>query len=273
MKMRILISNDDGVYSPGITALARVASRFGEVRIVAPDVEQSSMSHAITASRPLRYKRIRLDDFAAYRVNGTPADCVALGTHQWGHVDLVLSGINLGLNLGNSLWHSGTLAAAKQAALLGVRGIAISAFVSESKEPDFDKLEPYVSKVLKLLLQERTMCLVNVNLPQKPRGIRWTRQSVRQYDGKVVPSKDPMGRPIYWFTVTPLEGAEEGTDRWAIEHNWVSVTPLRLDLTAEKDLTRALSLPQTQPLSPRTKKTKIPTRSRKKTQKRNLGVD
>jgi 5'/3'-nucleotidase len=216
------------------------------------------MSHAITASRPLRYKRIRLDDFAAYRVNGTPADCVALGTHQWAHVDLVLSGINLGLNLGNSLWHSGTLAAAKQAALLGVRGIAISAFVSESKEPDFDKLEPYVSKVLKLLLQERTMCLVNVNLPQKPRGIRWTRQSVRQYDGKVVPSKDPMGRPIYWFTVTPLEGAEEGTDRWAIEHNWVSVTPLRLDLTAEKDLTRALSLPLTQPLSPRTKKTKIP---------------
>ena len=272
MKMRILISNDDGIYSPGITALARVASRFGEVRIVAPDVEQSSMSHAITASRPLRYKRIRLDDFAAYRVNGTPADCVALGTHHWGHVDLVLSGINLGLNLGNSLWHSGTLAAAKQAALLGVRGIAISAFVSESKEPDFGKLEPYVTKVLKLLLEEETMSLVNVNLPQKPRGIRWTRQSVRQYDGKVVAGKDPMGRPIYWFTVTPLEGAEEGTDRWAIEHNWVSVTPLRLDLTAEKDLTRALSLPQTQPLGT-TGKRKITARPHKKTQKRKLGVD
>jgi 5'-nucleotidase len=272
MKMRILISNDDGVYSPGVTALARVASRFGEVRIVAPDVEQSSMGHAITASRPLRYKRIRLDDFAAYRVNGTPADCVALGTHHWGHVDLVLSGINLGLNLGNSLWHSGTLAAAKQAALLGVRGIAISAFVSESKEPDFDKLEPYVTKVLKLLLEEKTMCLVNVNLPEKPRGIRWTRQSVRQYDGKVVASKDPMGRPIYWFTVTPLEGAEEGTDRWAIEHNWVSVTPLRLDLTAEKDLTRALSLPLTLPLSP-TRKSKATARARKKTQKRKLGVE
>src|SRR6266496_3415953 len=157
--MRILISNDDGIYSPGITALAKVASRFGEVRIVAPDVEQSSMSHAITASRPLRYKRIRLDDFTAYRVNGTPADCVALGTHHWGHVDLVLSGINLGLNLGNSCWHSGTLAAAKQAALLGVRGIAISTFVSEKKEPDFNKLEPYVAKVLELLLEEKTIWL------------------------------------------------------------------------------------------------------------------
>jgi 5'/3'-nucleotidase len=270
--MRILISNDDGVYSPGITALAKVASRFGEVRIVAPDVEQSSMSHAITASRPLRYKRIRLDDFAAYRVNGTPADCVALGTHHWGHVDLVLSGINLGLNLGNSCWHSGTLAAAKQAALLGVRGFAISTFVSENKEPDFAKLEPYVGKVLDLLLEEKTMCLVNVNLPEKPRGIRWTRQSVRQYDGKVVPGKDPMGRPIYWFTVTPLKGAEEGTDRWAVEHNWVSITPLRLDLTAEKDLARALALPLAPPISA-AKKRKVTGRSREKTQKPKLGVE
>src|SRR5262249_35041428 len=146
--MRILISNDDGIYSPGIIALAKVASRFGQVRIVAPDVEQSSMSHAITSSRPLRYKRIRLGDFEAYSVNGTPADCVALGTHHWQHVELALSGINLGLNLGNSCWHSGTLAAAKQAALLGVRGIAFSAAVSENKDPDFAKLDPYVAKVI-----------------------------------------------------------------------------------------------------------------------------
>jgi 5'/3'-nucleotidase len=93
------------------------------------------------------------------------------------------------------------------------------------------------------------MCLVNVNLPDKPRGIRWTRQSVRQYDGKVVPGKDPMGRPIYWFTATPLEGAEQGTDRRAVENNWVSVTPLRLNLTAEKDLACALALPQAPPIS------------------------
>lgn len=244
-KMRILISNDDGIYSPGIVALAKVASRFGEVRIVAPDVEQSSMGHAITSSRPLRYKRIRLGDFEAYRVNGTPADCVALGTHHWQHIDLVLSGINLGLNLGNSCWHSGTLAAAKQAALLGVRGIAFSTSVSENKDPDFAKLEPYVAKVIKMLLEEKTMDLVNVNLPEKPKGIRWTRQSVRHYDGTVAASKDPMGRPIFWFTIIPLQGAEEGTDRWAVEHNWVSVTPLRLDLTDEKELGRALALHHT----------------------------
>jgi 5'/3'-nucleotidase len=99
-----------------------------------------------------------------------------------------------------------------------------------------------------LLFEEKAMSLVNVNLPPKPRGIRWTRQSVRHYDGKVVPGKDPMGRPIYWFTITPLEGAEEGTDRWAVEHNWVSITPLRLDLTDEKDLARALALHHTPPI-------------------------
>src|SRR5256885_5521149 len=192
--MRILISNDDGIYSPGIVSLAKAASRFGEVRIIAPDVEQSSMSHAITSSRPLRFKRVHRLEFDAYSVNGTPADCVALGAHRWGHVDLVLSGINLGLNLGNSCWHSGTLAAAKQAALLGLRGIAISAPVSDSREPNFAEIEPYVSKVIDLLLAEEKTSLVNVNLPEKPKGISWTRETVRNYDGKVVPTKCPMGR-------------------------------------------------------------------------------
>src|SRR3954470_21157411 len=101
--MRILITNDDGVYSPGIAALAQVASRFGEVRIVAPEVKMSSESHSITASRPLSYKRTQLaidvPGVEAYRVNGTPADCVALGACTWEKVDLVLSGINMGTNL------------------------------------------------------------------------------------------------------------------------------------------------------------------------------
>src|SRR5918996_805013 len=104
--MRILITNDDGIYSPGLATLAATAARFGEIRIVAPDVEQSSMGHAITHSRPLTLRRTRIDDFDAWRVNGTPADCVALGTSQWEGVGAVLSGVNLGANLGNSTWHS-----------------------------------------------------------------------------------------------------------------------------------------------------------------------
>ena len=270
--MKILVSNDDGIYSPGIAALAKVASRFGDVRIVAPDVEQSSMSHAITSTRPIRFKKVAIGNFEAYRVNGTPADCVALGSHNWGHVDLVLSGINLGPNLGNALWHSGTLAAAKQAALLGMRGIAFSTSVDETKEPDFVKLEPYVAKVLDLLLKDKTMCLVNVNLPEKPKGIRWTRLAISQYDGKVVRSKDPMGRPVFWFTVKPLHNEVEGTDRWAFVNDWVSITPLRLDLTAEHDLARALSFPEMQARSPR-QSHKSNMRSRRKVQKRRLGVE
>jgi 5'-nucleotidase len=239
--MRILIANDDGIYSPGIVALAEVAARFGDVRIVAPDVEMSSAGHAITASRPLSYKRTPLRGFEAHRVNGTPADCVALGSHLWERVDLVLSGINLGSNLGNSMWHSGTLAAAKQAVLLGLRGIALSAPVT-SDEPNFEALKPSVNRVLELLLPAFELTLVNVNFPEgEPKGLRWTRQSVRHYDGKVVPGEDPMGRKHFWFVVTPIEGTEEGTDRWAVEQGYVSMTPLRLDLTNEAELAGARS--------------------------------
>ena len=235
--MNILITNDDGIYSPGIAALAKVARKFGDVKIVAPDVEQSSMGHAITHSRPLSYKKspIAFDGIDAYRVNGTPADCVALGTHIWSKTDVVLSGINMGPNLGNSMWHSGTLAAAKQAVLLGIKGIALSTPVGKT-EPDFDLLAPFVERSIALLLESTDLGLYNVNFPPNPKDILWTRQSVRLYDGRVVPGTDPMGRKHYWITVAPLEAAEEGTDRWAVENDYVSVTPLRLDLTNELEL-------------------------------------
>ena len=237
--MRILVTNDDGVYSPGIAALAHVAAAFGDVRIVAPDVEMSSASHAITASRPLSYKRTPLPSLDAWRVNGTPADCVALGVNDWERVDVVLSGINLGSNLGNSIWHSGTLAGAKQAALLGLRGIALSTPATDS-EPAFETLKPWVTKVLELLLPATELELLNVNFPARaPRGILWTRQSVRHYDGKVVPGHDPMGRPHYWMTVVPIESTDPGSDRRAVDEGYVSVTPLRLDLTDESALADA----------------------------------
>lgn len=238
--MRILIANDDGIYSPGILALAEMASRFGEVRIVAPDVEQSSAGHAITGWRPLTYKRTPIKGFEAFRVNGTPADCVVLGVYNWEKVDVVLSGINAGSNLGNSIWHSGTVAAAKQATLLGLRGIALS--MPATEEPNFDVLKPSVEKVLEILFKDPPLALVNVNFPEeRPKGIRWTRQSVRHYDGKIVPGEDPMGRKHFWFSVVPIEGTEEGTDRWAVEQGFVSITPLRVDLTSEKELAAAAS--------------------------------
>ena len=232
--MRILVSNDDGIYSPGIAALAEVASEFGTVRVVAPDVERSSAGHAITASRPLSYRLTNIKNLVAYRVNGTPADCVSIGAHHWEKVDLVLSGLNMGLNLGNSIWHSGTLAAAKQATLLGLRGVALSA--PSGAEPDFEPFKPWMRRVLETIIPDTSLSLVNVNFPREPRGLVWTRVSVRRYDGRIVPTKDPLGRQLFWFTVTPIEGADEGTDRWAVEQGWTSLTPLTLDLTDEARL-------------------------------------
>lgn len=236
--MRILIANDDGIYSPGLATLAGEALRFGEVRIVAPDVEQSSMGHAITHSRPLTVRRTPLGEFQAWRVNGTPADCVTLGCSAWGQVDVVLSGINLGMNLGNSMWHSGTLAAAKQAALLGLRGIALSTSLADDA-PNYDRLRPWVAQVLELLLPQEELELVNVNLPEDPQGVCWTRQSVRHYASQVVPGKDPMGREHAWIVTVPITETEEGTDRWAVDQGLVSITPLRLDLTDLRTLDAA----------------------------------
>jgi len=239
--MRILITNDDGIYSPGIAALAKFAQRFGEVVVVAPDVEQSGMGHAITHSRPLFYRSspVPFEGVEAFRVNGTPADCVALGTHIYTQTDVVFSGINMGLNVGNSMWHSGTLAGAKQAVLLGKKGIAFSTPVN-ADYPKWDLLQPFVERAIDMLLQHPEPSLFNVNLPYEPKDIVWTRQSVRQYDGIVMPGLDPMGRKHYWFTVAPLNPAEEGTDRWAVEQGLVSITPLRLDLTDEKELQKRL---------------------------------
>lgn len=239
--MRILITNDDGIYSPGIMALAEAASAFGTVHVVAPDVEQSSMGHAITHTRPLSYKKspVEFKDIEAYRVNGTPADCVALGTHLYTNIDLVLSGINMGPNLGNAMWHSGTLAAAKQAVLFGIKGIALSTPVGKT-EPDFKKLKPFVKDVLEKLIPIEGFGLYNVNFPHQPKGMQWTRQSVRLYDGKIVPGVDPLGRKHYWFTVMALEQAEPGTDRRAVEDGYISITPLRLNLTDEEQLGKML---------------------------------
>jgi 5'-nucleotidase len=233
--VRILVTNDDGVFSPGLVALAHVAERHGQVRIVAPDVEQSAMGHAITIMRPIRYEPVRLDGFEGYRVNGTPADCVALGLYHWDGADLVLSGINLGSNLGHEIWHSGTVAAAKQAALLGVSAVAFSLVMSDG-EADFEPVLDSVDQVIRLVQREDVPRLLNVNLPEHPAGLVWAHQSVRSYNGKVVEGHDPAGRRHYWFAAVPLSDPDEGSDRWAVARGLASITPLRLDLTDDSSL-------------------------------------
>jgi hypothetical protein len=142
-------------------------------------------------------------------------------------------------------WHSGTLAAAKQAVLLGVRGIALSAPINDETS-DLSLLEPWIDRELETLLMQQEPGLVNVNFPAQPRGLQWTAQAVDHYDGKVVPGEDPMGRRHFWFTVVPIEQLREGTDLWAVNHGYVSLTPLRLDLTDHEALQRVM---ETIPLS------------------------
>ncbi len=242
--MKILVSNDDGIFSPGLIALAEVAAQFGEVIIFAPDFEQSAVGHAITIQRPLQYHPVKLlKGFEAYRVNGTPADCVAMGLFHWGGADLVLSGINLGSNLGSDIWHSGTVAAAKQGVLLGVPAVAFSQVIN-GEEPTYEKQKPYIAEVIRMLTNGQQPKLVNVNLPKEPQGIRWTHQSVRAYNGKVVESQDPMGRKHYWFSAVPLTEPDENSDRWAVENGFVSLTPLRLSLTDDEWLRRLQGEPE-----------------------------
>lgn len=236
--MKILVTNDDGIYSPGLSCLAQTAAEYGEIIVMAPDVEQSSMGQAITSGKPITYKKspIHFEGIEAYRVSGTPADCVALGAHLFDGIDLVLSGINIGANLGNSAWHSGTLSAARQAVLFGIRGIAFSVSVGED-EPDFEALKPFAKEALKEVIHKHDRELLNINLPRQPEGdILWTHQSVRHYDGKVIDQKDPMGHQHYWFTVVPIEDVEEGSDRWAVRNGKTSITPMILDLTDKKYL-------------------------------------
>jgi 5'-nucleotidase len=229
--MRLLISNDDGILSPGLALLAQVARRYGEVVVVAPDVENSSASHSISSSRPLSYRRASfVEGIEAYRVNGTPADCVALGMFH-SPIDVVLSGVNSGTNLGNAIWHSGTMAAARQGALLGARGIAFSTPSTDDAQR-LEGLGDSVGRVLDILLPRDDLRLVNVNVPTEPKGIVWVRQATRKYDGQVVPANDPYGRPIYWLTVTQLRDHIEGTDLWAFERGHITITPLTVDITA-----------------------------------------
>lgn len=231
--MRILVSNDDGIFSPGIRALAKIASEYGHVRVVAPDVEQSAMSHAITIRRPLHYIRTDLNGIEGYRVDGTPADCVALGSHLWDKVDLVLTGINLGLNIGHNIWHSGTVAAAKQAAFLHIPAVAYSA-PYDGSDVNYALFEAHIRETIQLVMSLERPHLLNVNFPEgESRGLRWTKQSVRHYEGIVIESEDPFGREHYWFSERPRDRVEDGTDRWAIGEGYTSVTPIRLDLTED----------------------------------------
>ena len=237
--MLFLITNDDGVFADGLRHLAEAASEFGDVVVVAPDREQSASSHALTLHQPLRMREVQEHWYA---VDGTPTDCVNLavqGLLKDGKPDLVLSGINYGGNMGEDVTYSGTVSAAFEASLHRLPAIAFSQDLKEGFS--FETAQKLARKVLKGVLDDVVPgdLLLNVNLPAGPcRGVRLTRLDRRVYHQTVVEKTDPKGRLYYWIAGSPEWDDAEGTDHRAITENYVSVTPLHLDLTDYPGLER-----------------------------------
>ena len=234
---RILVTNDDGVFSEGIKLLATALSEIAEVTVVAPDREQSASGHSLTLHRPLRMQQLEENYFS---VDGTPTDCVNLGI-LWLMAekapDLVVSGINFGSNLGDDVTYSGTVSATFEGALLGIPSIAFSQEVGENFS--FDRAAVFARRFVQELLKEELPndLLLNVNIPAGAiRGVELTRLGRRRYKQSVVEKKDPRGQRYFWIAGTPEWQEEDGTDQSAVIAGSVSVTPLHLDLTDHRGL-------------------------------------
>jgi len=236
MLFRILISNDDGINSAGIYALSEALAMLGEIIIVAPDRDQSAVSHSLSLYRPLRIDEVAEN---VYSVDGTPTDCINLainGILVDRKPDLIVSGINKGENLGDDITYSGTVSAAMEGTLLGIPSIAVS--LTTKSDFYFDTASHYallvVKHVLRRGLPEGTLLNVNIpNLPKdKVKGVKVTRQGKRVYGEHIVENIDPRGRKYYWIGGNDLGSVEiENSDIVAVRQGYVSVTPIKLDLT------------------------------------------
>jgi len=237
--MHILLTNDDGIGAPGLLALKQALEPSGKITVVAPSRNYSAAGHRKTMHKPLRIDETQLSDGSpAWVCSGAPSDCVALALLGFvkEKVDLVVSGINPHHNLGQDVTYSGTVTAAIEAVIAGVPGMAVS---TEAQSPaDFELTARAAAHIVGAAARHGLPAntLLNVNVPPAPiKGLRITRQGLRVYRDELVERRDPRGRPYYWIGgEMPTGIAEEGTDFWALEHGYVSLTPLQLDLTAYK---------------------------------------
>jgi 5'-nucleotidase len=243
---RILVTNDDGYFSPGLIALADALRPLGDVVVVAPEREASAVGHALTLRRPLRLQEV---ERGVYAVDGTPTDCVNLAIAEVlrGRPDLVVSGINKGLNIGDDVTYSGTVAGALEGALLGHQAIAVSLEFTRDRwdfHPAASVAASLAGALLARPLPARTF--LNVNVPQgQPRGWRITVQARRNHITKVNRREDPRDRPYFWIEEAQDDWEpDERSDHRAIKDGYVSITPLQPDLTDHAALTLAEALAQ-----------------------------
>jgi 5'-nucleotidase len=249
MEKHILVTNDDGVLAPGLLALAQEMRTLGRVSILAPDRNWSGGGHVKTLDRALRVRQFLLaDGTLGYGSDGAPSDCVALATLGYFKepIDLVVSGINVGANLGHDVTYSGTVTAAMEAVIANVPGIAVSLETVDSQpdHTDFGPAARAARQVVERVIENGLPAeiLLNVNVPllkqEDIRGFRLTRQGLRVYHGRLDEGKDPRGIPFYFIGGDAPTGVpERGTDIGALAEGFVSVTPLHLDLTAYRAVT------------------------------------
>src|SRR5919202_4625586 len=236
----ILVTNDDGVDSPGLSALARTLKNVEAVCVIAPNRNWTAAGHTKTLDRPLRVTEIRLPGtrLSAYSSDGSPSDCVALGFLGLApeRPRLVVSGINTGPNMGSDITYSGTVSAAMEGVVSGVPAIAVS--LADSYEWNFRYAAAFAARLARRVLREglESDVLLNVNVPSCARkdikGVQVTRLGRREYNDQLIRRKDPYGRDYFWIGGGPPGGAgEPGTDLRAVAEGYVSVTPVQLDLT------------------------------------------
>jgi 5'-nucleotidase len=242
LRVRILITNDDGIRAPGLFELAEVAKKFGSVKVVAPDRERSACGHGMTMRDPLRVSSFEWDGLEAFEVNGFPSDCINVGlTLGWPDgCDLVLSGINSGPNLGFDITYSGTVAGAMEGTINGIRSIAFSMALFVTGQPiHFDTGARWLEENFEMLASVplRELTFLNVNVPaiqyDELRGHKVVPMGKRVYKDRVEPRTDPWGRLYYWqggvVVMNPSE--QVGTDVAAVSEGFVSITPVSLDWT------------------------------------------
>ena len=253
--MKVLITNDDGVYAPGLAALHQALAARHQVKVVAPDTEQSAVGHAITLADPIRVRRLGpRTGFDGWAVMGTPADCVKLALNEFypNQFDLVVSGINLGANVGVNILYSGTVSAATEAATQGLRAVAFS--LATLRDPDFSFAASFAAWMLDHLegLEVPETVPLNVNVPPIPaakiKGVRFTRQSQARLKESFVKRSDPRGHDYYWLggESMGIEGSLD-FDFPALRAGYVTITPLLHDMTHHEVLrglaARELGLP------------------------------
>lgn len=240
--MNILVTNDDGVWAPGVQTLAKSLTEVGNVVLVAPSEEKSAIGHGITIRDPIRVDEIKIEGLnKAWGLNGTPADCVKLGLQELLGCDcgLVISGINHGPNLGTDVLYSGTVSAAIEGVILGIPSLAVS--LASWDYRDFRVAAEITVGLVKKIINEGKVLppgtLLNINIPpvekEKIKGIRITGLGPREYENRFEKRLDPRGKPYYWSIgkLLPSTGDSPDLDTLAVENNYVSITPLQFDLT------------------------------------------